>query len=387
VSLLCLLAVFISCVALAKTSKAKKNDTSTKTIVSDTSQEETILLNNLNGSSNYFAATVPLFNEVNSIVTLDYSLFMTGFFYGFLLMVILVNFICYVLFSDKVFGYFGLALIAFAGLFFNADNLVSLFIFDISTINIPLTTTLLCLTMGLISLFSSNYLSIKDSFPKLSNLTIPLFVFTAIMALSTWFTDNSLFEIIANMISFILIGIYFSASILLFNKKKYAKLYVIATCIPFLISIDYFLLTSFGVELLSNHIKQVKTAFFIEILVMTYAIIYRMQVIKEENIIQKTEMQLFLKRQETLSRDSIVRKNEDVYLENLIMHYDLDGLEIKLLQYISEGKTNKKIAKKLNTTITDVKHLRKSLYHKLEISEAVKEDYELLDSQPDYLYN
>ena len=56
---------------------------------------------------------------------------------------------------------------------------------------------------------------------------------------------------------------------------------------------------------------------------------------------------------------------EDVYLENLIMHYDLDGLEIKLLQYISEGKDNTKIARKLKTTEAEVEELTKELYQKL----------------------
>ena len=45
---------------------------------------------------------------------------------------------------------------------------------------------------------------------------------------------------------------------------------------------------------------------------------------------------------------------EEVYLENLIMHYDLDGFEIKLLQYISEGKENAKIARKLKTTESEI---------------------------------
>ena len=102
---------------------------------------------------------------------------------------------------------------------------------------------------------------------------------------------------------------------------------------------------------------------------------------------RQTEMRIFLKRQEAMNRQSAVKLMEDVYLENLIMHYDLDGLQIKLLQYISEGKENSKIARKLKTTELEIEELTKELYEKLEIGEQIQEDFRLLDSQPDYLYN
>ena len=69
------------------------------------------------------------------------------------------------------------------------------------------------------------------------------------------------------------------------------------------------------------------------------------------------------------------------------MQYDLDGLEIKLLQYISEGKDNAKIARKLKTTEVEVEFLTRELYEKLEISEQIQEDYRMVDTQPDYIYN
>ena len=112
-----------------------------------------------------------------------------------------------------------------------------------------------------------------------------------------------------------------------------------------------------------------------------------MRAIKEEHEMRQTEMRIFLKRQEAMNRQSAVKLMEDVYLENLIMHYDLDGLQIKLLQYISEGKENSKIARKLKTTELEIEELTKELYEKLEIGEQIQEDFRLLDSQPDYLYN
>lgn len=319
--------------------------------------------------------------------TLNISLFNQGFFYGFLLMVILLNFICHALFNEKSFGYFGLALTAFAVLFFNADNLMPLLIVDTSSFTVALNTTLVCATMGLMALFSAKYLNIEELYPNLKAITKPLFICAVVATIVTWFLENQVFAVIANVLSFILMGSYFFAGILLFSRKNYAKFYVITSSIPLLFAIDYFLLDGLGIEFLNTDTIHIKTAFFVEMIVMTYAIVFRMNAIKEENAQRKTEMQIYLQKQENMSRESIVKIIEDVYLENLIMHYDLDGVEIKLLQYISEGKTNAKIARKLNTTENDIELMTKELYHKLEISESVSEDVRLLESQPDYLYN
>jgi len=152
--------------------------------------------------------------------------------------------------------------------------------------------------------------------------------------------------------------------------------------------LDFFVFNQMGIDFLATQTIHIKAAAIAEMLIITYAIMYRMQAIKEENILRQAELRIFLKRQEVLStRKKTEKLVEDVYLENLIMHYDLDGLEIKLLQYISEGKDNAKIARKLKSTEHEIEELTKELYIKLEISEQIQQDYRMVDSQPDYIYN
>jgi len=112
-----------------------------------------------------------------------------------------------------------------------------------------------------------------------------------------------------------------------------------------------------------------------------------MQAVKDESEIRQTEMQIFLEGQDVVTRNHVEKLVEDVYLENLIMQYDLNGIEIKLLQYISEGKANKKIANKLKIKENDVIDYTKDLYKKLQISEHIEDDYRLLENQPDFIYN
>ena len=352
----------------------------------------------LTANTNSFAAasseTMPISNntiayeeDITIAEARNNSFFIKGLFYGAIAIMLLISFASFILFEEKLFGFFGLALSASLALFFSEENISSLFFGNVIENTIAIHTTLSCLAAGLIALFSSRFLTLKEYYPKLKTFTLPLFVFAAGLTSASWFVEGEMIATAANIISFAVIFCYYGAGVTLFNKNNYSKFYVIGFSIPLLFSLDYFLLQGMEINFLNTELYHVKTAYFINILLMTYAIVYRTKAIKEETVLRKTEMQIFLKRQEMMNRDNIAKMVEDVYLENLIMHYDLDGLEIKLLQYISEGKENKKIARKLNTTEIDVEEMTRDLYNKLQISEAIQEDVNLLDAQPDYIYN
>tara|TARA_B110000093_G_scaffold45613_1_gene48742 strand:- start:38 stop:1216 length:1179 start_codon:yes stop_codon:yes gene_type:complete len=315
------------------------------------------------------------------------SLFLKGTFYGAVSIILLLNIISFFLFEEKIFGYFGLAVTGTLLLLFGEDNLSGILFQDTLFKGTGVTTTILCATAGLVALYSSQYLTIKEYFPKLKTFTVPLFLVAAGLSVTHWFVDNAMLPVAVNIISFALLTCYFGGGIMLFLKNNYSKFYVLGMAIPLLFVLDYFVLQVIGIEFLGVSLTIVKASFFINILLMTYAILFRMKDIKEETAARKTEMEIFLKKQEMMERDNIIKLTEEMYLENLIMQYDLDGIEIKLLQYISEGKENKKIAKKLNTSEIEIEEMTRSIYKKIQIEEAVQEDVNLLNLQPDFLYN
>ena len=315
------------------------------------------------------------------------SLFLKGTFYGAISIILLLNLISFFLFEEKVFGYFGLAVTGTLLLFFGEDNLSGLLFQQTLFKSTAVTTTILCATAGLVALYSSQYLTIKEYFPKLKTFTVPLFLVAAGLSVTHWFVDNAMLPVAVNIISFTLLTCYFAGGIMLFLKNNYSKFYVLGMAIPLLLVIDYFVLQVIGINFLNVSLTAVKASFFINVLLMTYAILFRMKDIKEETAARKTEMEIFLNKEKMMERDNIIKLTEEMYLENLIMQYDLDGLEIKLLQYISEGKENKKIAKKLNTSEIEIEEMTRSLYNKIQIREAVQEDVNLLNLQPDFLYN
>ncbi|HBR52742.1 MAG TPA: membrane protein [Flavobacteriaceae bacterium] len=313
--------------------------------------------------------------------------FKQGMYYGFALMVLLVNILCYFIFEERLFLFYSLALAGVTAVFFYNDGIHHLFGLDTPSNPLLIQSFLLWIAMGFSALFASKYLNLEEFFPKVKFIAFPLVVISGILIGAAFLSEGTILAYTANFVSISVLVCYFGAGVFLFSRKNYAKFYAIASFIPLLFAVDFFVLKNIGVNFLSTEAVHIKIAGLVEMLILTYAIIYRMRAIKEEHEMRQTEMRIFLKRQEAMNRQSAVKLMEDVYLENLIMHYDLDGLQIKLLQYISEGKENSKIARKLKTTELEIEELTKELYEKLEIGEQIQEDFRLLDSQPDYLYN
>lgn len=317
----------------------------------------------------------------------DSLLFRRGMFYGFSLMIILLNFVCFFLFEEKVFLLFSLTLTALGATFLSIDSLFPLLGLNPIENMEAMHSTLFFIATACGALFASQYLSLEEFYPKMKWIGASLLGFALMMTISSWIVETAFYSAIANMICLSVLALYFLTGVALFSRKNYAKLYVISLGIPLLLSLDYFVLQRLGIDFLSTQNSHLKVATVVEMFLMTFAIVYRMRAIKEEHDMRQTEMRIFLKRQEVLNRTNTQKLMQDMYLENLIMQYDLDGFEIKLLQYISEGKDNSKIARKLKTTEPEIELQTKELYNKLEIGEQIKEDYQMVETQPDYIYN
>ncbi|MEZ8002607.1 MAG: 7TM diverse intracellular signaling domain-containing protein, partial [Patiriisocius sp.] len=210
------------------------------------------------------------------------SLFLKGTFYGAVSIILLLNIISFFLFEEKIFGYFGLAVTGTLLLLFGEDNLSGILFQDTLFKGTGVTTTILCATAGLVALYSSQYLTIKEYFPKLKTFTVPLFLVAAGLSVTHWFVDNAMLPVAVNIISFALLTCYFGGGIMLFLKNNYSKFYVLGMAIPLLFVLDYFVLQVIGIEFLGVSLTIVKASFFINILLMTYAILFRMKDIKEE---------------------------------------------------------------------------------------------------------
>jgi hypothetical protein len=314
-------------------------------------------------------------------------IFSNGIFYGFVLMLVLLNAFCYALFKDKTFGLFALGMTTLSALIFQFDGLAALFTLEF-TESLFLEIGTLWLLTALFSVFSHQYLLAKEYAPKLKILSGILLSLSLVSVGFYALLESTLYLQVAQVILMTLVGRYLFLGILRAKDSGYAKIFIIALT-PFLIILtDQLIYNQLGQSLFGLSDGLLKISATLLVLTMTYGLLYRMQSLKGEQDMRQLEMRIFMDRQEAFAARAKTEKLvEDLYLENLIMQYDLDGFEIKLLQYISEGKTNAVIAKKMKTTVEEIEDRTKDLYQKLDIAEQIREDQTLLQSQPDYLYN
>ena len=177
-------------------------------------------------------------------------LFRQGMFYGFALMLFLLNLVSYFLFEEKLFMNYALALISLIAVFFYVDGLPTLI--GIGTFENPqlIQSTLLLLAVASAATFASRYLSLAEFYPKLRFFTNPLMGIAALLVLMAWVVQAPLVANIANTIMYAVMACYFMAGVVLFSRKNYVKFYVIAYSIPLLFAIDFFVLRNLGIEFL-----------------------------------------------------------------------------------------------------------------------------------------
>ncbi|WP_435579226.1 7TM diverse intracellular signaling domain-containing protein [Gilvibacter sp.] len=316
------------------------------------------------------------------------TLFQLGLYYGFAIMVVLINLMCFVLFDEKVFLKYAGFLVTVGLAYAFTDGLFNLFGITGNFINLYL-EPILQLSVGLMgAAFACQFLRSSQHFPRLKWFTLTLISFAGLSFGLYWGFGEYSYATVGQIMLFAVALTYLATGIRLWNAGLYARIFVVSYSLLFLMATDFYLLKSLGLNFLNIQAVHLKIGSVFEMLVLSYAIMYRMRSIKEEKELMSTEMRIYLKRIESLSRGiALVDSEEEAYLENLIDHYDLDATETRLLQYVSEGKENHKIARILNLSEREVERLTLALYRKLEIAEQIQDDYRMLDQQPDYIYN
>ncbi len=315
------------------------------------------------------------------------TIFKLGLYYGFAIMVIIINLMCFFLFDEKVFLYYSAVLTTIALSFFYSDGLFMLLGYSNEFIQTFLEPLLHLSVAFFATFFANKFLKLDESNPKVHYYSKFLIFSSFLLFTGYWITENWFFAAFANLIIWSVLLIFLIAGTTLFKQKVYARFYVIAYSLLFILMVDFYVLTGFGITFLGVTPFMLKTAGILEMLVLTYAIMYRMRAIKEENDLMQIEMRLYLKRTELMKTPNNIQLADDLYLENLVNLHDLTNLETKILQHISRGKDNAKIALKLNITEKEVEKITKVLYKKLDIHEQVQEDHRMIDEQPDYIYN
>lgn len=116
--------------------------------------------------------------------------------------------------------------------------------------------------------------------------------------------------------------------------------------------------------------------------VLTYAITYRVKKMKQASIQIQFEIKEHLKHifqlKEKLDNKDFANKNLNQKIETLTKTYNLTEREADVLQLISQGYNQNKIAESLFISLNTVKYHSRNLYEKLDVKSKTEITTKLL---------
>lgn len=285
-------------------------------------------------------------------------LLFNGFYYGFAFLVIIYNLFYYLLFKDDAFLYYSLFLSSLVFGVFIMDGMLNFFDLSDKMKNILMISNYIFLAF-FSSKFTNSYLFLEMYYPKLKRFSYAIGVFIVFLGGIYLIIENYYYLLLINILVFSLLIIYWICSLLLFNKNFYTKILVFAYVILLFSGIDFFILKFLGVSLIDINATTIKIGSYIEMIVLSIGVIYRMNTLKHENKLMRNEIITYSRQLSNLEESQ--HQDEKSNINNLSYR------ERQIFNLIVSGKTNKEIALELNISINTVKFHLKNVYDKLNI--------------------
>lgn len=318
------------------------------------------------------AANIPIILEEQTqfAVTESFHLLRIGLYYGIAVMSIIFNFVFYVVFKDKRFLTYSLLQISIFTILFFEDGMFYYTLSGQCDMS-PILTWIIPITAVLACLFTLYFLDMRRFFHTYRFIFISLFIVLFVLASIQTFLQVEVLKHVLNIVSFIppLFSLVLAAT--QFKTNVYARFLLCTVGLIVLFSLTYacytylnqYPFTWFSLDafrLISN----------IEIISITFAIIYKIRDLQEENIDFKNQINqyLILLEKNTDSSAKLYNYRLIELLENLKISHNLTTRETEVLHCIWEGMSNQDISTKLFISLSTTKYHIGNLYTKLEIN-------------------
>ncbi len=287
-----------------------------------------------------------------------------GFYYGFAMVIFVLNLFYFFSFKELTFLHYAWFLFFISLGLLISDGVLHYFGLKESFISkLQIIEHSLVASFG--AYFASEYLQVPNYYPKLKKWVWVLLGLLAVSSISYMVSSEFLFYISSECLIFIILIIYWITSATLFSKNMFTKIFVLGYIFILILGIDYYVLKLLGLKFLGITATQVKVGGFIEMLFLSFAVVYRMRMLKGENVKMRAEVENHLSKIKALSNEL---EKLDAGEENVFSKYQLSFREREVLSKIAAGKTNKEIADRLNISVNTVKYHVKKVYQKLDVS-------------------
>ena len=301
------------------------------------------------------------------------NLFSNGWYYGFVFMVFVVNLFFYFSLKNEPFLSYALfvASINLGISFF--DGMLELWF---GSVQIEAIIPLIHFLIGLTGFwFATGFLNLNQLFPKAKYVGYGTLLVSAISYTTFMVSQSFLFIAVADLLVFLLLMFYWVMGIVVVRKQEFAIFFVVGYVLVLLAGFFHVVPMNFGLHLFPFPIEIVKVGAVFEMLILTYAITYKVKIMQEENSSMKDELKNYIAKllsfEERLSLDdSNTNPGEAVSnkIKKLATEFDLTDREVDVLLCIANQSTNSKIAEELFISVNTVKYHTRNIYQKLNIN-------------------
>jgi DNA-binding CsgD family transcriptional regulator len=307
--------------------------------------------------------------------SVNFTYFKFGWYYGLVLMVLLINLFFYNSLRDSIFLWYCFFLISINLGISTYDGALNFVFKDAVSLKYAIGIIYLLIPVSC-TFFVINFLRVDLYWSKIKYAAFCLLFVQAALTITYFITNDFSYIAYGDNIALVIFLSSWILGLLLVRKQIFARYYVLGYSIILFTTILYTLSVNFGIQFFTVTLDHMKIGTVIEMFILTYAITIRLKSIQEENALNRKEISEFINKiynlEDLLITGEEPRTETNEKIEQLILSAQLSEREAEILLLIASGKSNKKIAETLFISINTVKYHTRNLYEKLDINKRTE---------------
>ncbi len=291
------------------------------------------------------------------------SLLSIGFFYGTAIALIVAILVFYFIVRNTQFLFFAFLVFAVLLSILTKDNV--LYLFGVSS---DISTSLEIFGHYLVGLSATGfmlfYLKVRPHQLWIKYLMLIISGLSTLF-LIIYFATQNIISFTGVDITSISTVILMWVLMLMIAKGPRKTILILVYSIDILFLADYFILHIFNLSFINYTPAQVAIAASLNFTLIAILLLASFKDIQRKGVLMKQKLMFQVQELKELSAYKNVQDADDNYMESLIYQYDLENMEVRILNDISKGLSNEMIALKHSLSDDKLQQLTTSLYSKL----------------------